>query len=725
MHLSSPSISKNIETLLNKMTLKEKVGQLNQLRGNFSTGTEDGREINLESEVRAAHVGSVLNINSLEEKIRIQKIAVEETRLGIPLIYGFDVIHGMQTIFPIPLAQSASWDLEAIEQCERYAAIEASAAGNHWTFAPMLDVSREPRWGRVMEGAGEDTWLGCQIAQARVRGFQGDDLARHDTILACAKHFAAYGAPEGGREYNTVSIGQSDLLQDYLPPFKSAVDAGVATFMCAFNTLNGVPCSSNAYLMQDMLRDKWNFEGFVVSDYNSIAETINHGTASDMADAARQCLPAGCDMDMMGRAYIDHVAELVHDDKLDESIVDQSVRRILLCKHLLGLFDNPYRYFDRERLETTLMKQEHLDYARTFAADTMVLLKNERDLLPLNTNKKDIALMGPQADTQDELSLMGNWMAWGNPEDTVTIATGLKDQLPESTALHTLALSSFEGPISQEDIQKAAELAAKCDTVILAVGEHGKHSGEAQSRTEIGLPDNQLALVKAVHAANPRTICVITCGRPLTIPWIDENIPAILIAWQPGIMGGHAIADILTGRVNPSAKLTMTFPRSVGQVPIYYNQLNTGRPKLSENRSGPISCWRDCPNAPLYPFGYGLSYTSFEYGNMTIDKKAIPAGDTSMITISVKNTGQYPGKEIVQLYIRDMVASIARPLKELKDFKKITLEPEEAKTVTFQLNSEQLKFWNNQSEHIFESGEFEIHIGPNSRDTQCETVVFE
>jgi beta-glucosidase len=713
-----------IESLLRQMTLKEKVGQLNQLRGNFSTGTEDGREINLESEVRAGRVGSVLNLNPLDDKIRIQKIAVEETRLGIPLIYGFDVIHGMKTIFPIPLAQAASWDLQSIEQAERFAAIEASATGIHWTFAPMVDVSREPRWGRVMESAGEDTWLGCRIAEARVRGFQGDDLSRHDTILACAKHFAAYGAPEGGREYNTVSLGDGDLRDIYLPPFKAAVDAGVATFMCAFNTLNRMPCSSNGYLMNDILREEWGFPGFVVSDYNSTEEIINHGVASDRADAAKQCLEAGCDMDMMGRIFVEHLEALVESGRVLESTIDQAVRRILLCKEHLGLFDDPYRYFDQNRFDTLPGKAEHHEFARAFAADTMVLLKNEDNVLPLAPDIKTVALIGPLADTNAELALMGGWMACGNPDETVTIAEGLKAQLDKHTDLLLAPIPHLEGDITPEEIAAAVEIAGKAEVVILALGEHGIMSGEAQSRTDIGLPFNQLELVRAVHAVNPRIICVLTCGRPLTIAWLEAHVPGILVAWQPGSTGGLAIADVLTGKVNPSAKLTMTFPRTVGQIPIYYNQLNTGRPKINESAYWMVSSWRDCPNAPLYPFGYGLSYTTFEYGEIEVDKDTVENNASLQVSVTIQNTGRRPGKEIVQLYVRDLGASISRPLKELKGFRKTALHAGEAKSVSFRLTHDDLRFWNNRAEYVFEPGAFEIHIGPNALDTQFKHVYF-
>ncbi len=711
-----------IEEILGRMTLEEKIGQLNQLRGNFSTGLEDGRKINLESEVRASHVGTVLNLNKLEEKRRIQEIAVNDTRLGIPIVFAMDVIHGFQTIFPIPLAQASSWNLEAIERSERIAAIEASAAGYHWTFTPMVDVSREPRWGRVMEGAGEDPWLGAKVAEARVRGLQGDDLSKHDTILACAKHFAAYGAPEGGREYNTVSMSDTDLREVYLPPFEACVKAGVATFMCAFNLLNRVPASCNRYLMRQILRDEWGFQGFVVSDYNSIREVINHGAAADASEAARKCLQAGCDVDMMGRVYIDELQALVETGEVEEKLIDESVRTILRIKFNLGLFDDPYRYFNEERFKTTLLKKEHLDFSRVFATECMVLLKNDENFLPLKTDAgKSIALIGPLADTAKSSALYGAWSAWGREEDTVTIHQGLRAALPD-TEIHLSHIDHFEEDITPEEMAQAVEAAKKADIAILALGEHGWMSGEGNSRADIGLPCNQLELVKAVHAVNPNVVCVIVAGRPLAIQWLEDNVPAVLMAWQPGTMAGHAIADILFGKANPSAKTTMTFPRMVGQAPIYYNQMNTGRPKPTEEATGPVSRWRDCYNAPLYPFGYGLSYTTFEYGPVSVSKEQTKVSEGLEVSCTVKNTGKRAGKEVVQFYIRDISASIARPLKDLKGFEKIHLEAGEEKEVRFAVTREALSFWNAESEYVFEPGFFDVGIGPDSSKVEMKRV---
>ncbi|MBI1390526.1 MAG: beta-glucosidase BglX [bacterium] len=716
-----PRIEAKVDDLLARMNLAEKVGQLNQLNGGYATGTQDGRRIDLEESVRSGIIGSFLNIVDLDYQKSLQKIAVEESRLGIPLLYAHDVIHGYRTIFPIPLAEAASWDLEAIERSARIAAIEASASGLHWTFAPMVDIARDPRWGRVMEGAGEDTYLGSRIAEARVHGFQGDDLSRSDTIIACAKHFAGYGAAEGGRDYNTVDVSERVMREVYLPPFHAAVNAGVATLMNAFNVLDRMPASGNKFLVKQVLKGEWNFQGFVVSDWNSFGEMVIHGVAEDNREAAKLAIAAGSDMDMESKAYFDYLGELVSKGEIPEEWVDDAVRRVLRVKYELGMFDDPYKYIDPARKEKVTLSDEHLQAAREVARESIVLLKNEGGLLPLKKNIEKIAVIGQLADSKKFEDMMGSWPAQGKNEEVVTPLEGVKAKVSTQTVVTYEPGCRDHGVCPPELIDRAALAAAEADCVILVVGENGDMSGESKSRAHIGLPGDQLDLVKAVVKAGKPVVMVLMTGRPLVLDWCAEHVPAIVNAWQLGTMGGHAIADVLFGDYNPSGKLPISFPAAVGQIPVYYNHLNTGRPRPPQDVPY-VSKYIDCPNEPLYPFGYGLSYTTYEYSAPRLNAETININHTLTVSVDVKNTGSVMGDEVVQLYIRDLVGSVAQPVKELRGFDKIHLNPGESKTVEFTLDSGDLAFWTEDMKFQPEPGEFEVFVGTSSSD--CKKARF-
>ncbi len=718
-------MEEKINALLQKMTLEEKVGQMNQYNGFWEvTGPapKDGNAKRKYDHLRKGMVGAVLNVKGTENVRKMQEIAVKETRLGIPLLFGYDVIHGHKTLFPIPLGEAASWDLEAIQKSARIAAIEASAAGINWTFAPMVDISRDPRWGRVMEGAGEDTYLGTKIGLARIKGFQGDDLAANNTIAACAKHFAGYGFAEAGRDYNTVDVGTSTLYNTILPPFKAAVDAGVLTVMNAFNVINGVPATANKFLQRDILKDAWNFKGFVVSDWGSGAEMIDHGFAANLKQVAEQSANAGSDMDMESYAYVAWLKELVETGKVDIKVVDDAVRRILRVKFRLGLFDDPYRYCDATREKELIYNPVHAIAALDVAKKSIVLLKNKnvkgsgRPLLPIDKNQKQIAVIGALAN--DKNSPLGSWRIGSDDNTAVSVMEGLKkytNSLAYSKGADlVIGMTDFinELKINETDtsgFREAIQIARNSRLVIMVLGEHGFQSGEGRSRTKLDLPGVQQQLLEAVYAVNKNIVLVLMNGRPLTITWADEHIPAIVEAWQLGSQAGNAIAEVLFGDYNPSGKLTMTFPRSVGQVPIYYNPYNTGRP-------GPKSevfwsHYSDESNKPLYPFGYGLSYTTFQYSNLKINDT-----DRSQIKVSIniKNTGRYAGEEVAQLYIRDKVASVVRPVKELKGFTKFYLLPGQEKIIEFILTDAELGFYNNVGDFITEPGEFDVMIGTSS-----------
>ncbi len=717
--VKSAEIEKKIDDLLSRMTLDEKIGQMNQYNGFWqATGPvpQDGDAKSKYDLLKKGMIGSVLNVNGAMNVRKLQEVAVKETRLGIPLIFGMDVIHGQKTIFPIPLAEACSWDLEAIEKSARISATEASAQGINWTFAPMVDITRDARWGRVMEGAGEDPFLGSKIGVARVKGFQGTDLSSNNTIAACAKHFAGYGFAEAGREYNTVDIGTSTLYNIVLPPFKALVENNVQTFMNSFNVINGIPSTANPILQNELLKDKWNFNGFVVSDWSSGAEMVQHGFAKDLKEAAALAVNAGSDMDMESSSYIKHLIELVKNGAVKEITIDNSVRRILRVKYLLGLFDDPFRYCDEKREKETIYNSVHQSTAIDVAKKSIVLLKNEGALLPLSSNRQKIAVIGALAN--DNNSPLGSWRVCSDNNTAVTVLDGIKKYNKDISYARGVevynGLYDFMNEVNinnsdSSEFDEAVALAANSSTVIMVLGEAGFQSGEGRSRTDLGLPGLQQQLLERVYAVNKNIILVLMNGRPLAIPWAAAHIPSILECWQLGTQTGNAIADILFGAYNPSGKLVMSFPRSVGQVPIYYNHYSTGRPDSTKFVFW--SHYSDEKNSPLYPFGYGLSYTKYDYSNLKIE----PSGPFNVtVKITVTNTGKLAGNEVVQLYIHDKVASVVRPVKELKGFEKIYLNPGQSKEVRFELNRESFGFYNNNGEFIVESGEFEIMVGPNS-----------
>ena len=713
-------IEAKIDSLLSIMTLEEKVGQMNQYSGFWEvTGPapKEGDAARKLEDLKNGRVGSVLNVRGADEVRKMQELVVNESRLGIPLLFGFDVIHGHKTLSPIPLAESASWDLEAIEKSARIGAIEASAAGINWTFAPMVDISRDARWGRVMEGAGEDPYLGSKIAAARVKGFQGDDLTKHNTIAATAKHFAGYGFAVAGKDYNTVDVGTSTLYNVILPPFKEAVKHDVKTVMNSFNVLNGVPATGDFFLQRDILKDNWNFNGFVVSDWTSAEEMIDHGYAGDLKHAAQLAANAGSDMDMESYAYVNHLEKLVNEDKVSMDVIDGAVRRILRIKFELGLFEDPYRYVSAEREEELLYHPDHQQAALDMAKKSIVLLKNDDQLLPLSEDQKKIAVIGALAD--DKNSPLGSWRIGSDDNSAISVLEGLQKFSNEITYAKGADLiigdASFREEVKINETDKsgfseAVGLAKNSEVVIMVLGEHGFQSGEGRSRTSLGLPGVQQELMEAVYEVNQNIILVLMNGRPLTIPWAGNHIPAILETWQLGTQTGNAIAEVLFGVYNPGGKLPMTFPRSVGQIPIYYNHFNTGRPLPEE----PVfwSHYIDESNDPLYPFGYGLSYTEFGYSDLQID---VADNNNVNISVTVENIGSIAGEEVVQLYTRDLVASVVRPVKELKGFQKFMLQPGESKTVQFTLTDDELGFYNNLGEFIVEPGDFEVMVGTNSQ----------
>ena len=653
-------------------------------------------------------LGSTLNVRGAQRTNQLQRIAVTESRLKIPLIFGFDVIHGYRTIFPIPLGEAASWDPAAVERSASIAAAEARAAGVHWTFAPMLDIARDPRWGRITEGSGEDPYLGSLMARARVRGFQGTDYSAPDKVVACAKHWVAYGAAEAGRDYNTTDVSERSLREVYFPPFKAAVDAGVGTFMSAFNDLDGVPASANRFTLTDVLRGEWKFDGFVVSDYTSVEELIKHGVAANGADAAREALNAGVDMEMVSRLYNKHAGELIKERKLSEQTIDEAVRRVLRVKFRLGLFDQP---FVDERLErTAIFNSANVAAAREMAARSMVLLKNDHNVLPLDKNVRSIALIGPLADSRQDM--LGSWTGDGKPEDAVTLLQGLKAKVPQTRINYA---KGCDVKCDKADgFAEAVRAAKESDVVIIAVGESADMSGEAASRSSLDLPGRQLDLVKAVQATGKPTVVVLMNGRPLTINWIAENTPAILETWFAGTQAGNAIADVLFGDVNPGGKLPVTFPRSVGQIPLYYNHKNTGRPPDANNKY--TSKYLDVDWTPLFPFGYGLSYTQFKITNLKLAAGLMRPDAKQTVSVEVENVGKRAGDEVVQLYIRDLAASVTRPVKELKGFQRVTLQPGEKKRLQFTLGPEQLGFYDRRMRFVVEPGEFRVMVGSNSED---------
>jgi len=704
------NVEQKINLLLAKMTLAEKLGQLQQLDGE-ANGSYRPEHLEL---ARKGLLGSTLNVRGAKNTNELQRIAVEESRLKIPILFGFDVIHGYRTLFPIPLGETASWNLEAAEKSAHIAAREARSAGVHWTFAPMVDIARDPRWGRIMESAGEDSFLGAEMAKARVRGFQGADMSRIDRVMACAKHFAAYGAAEGGRDYNTVDMSERTLREVYLPPFEAAKDAGAGSFMTAFDSLNGVPSTANSFLLRQVLRGEWKFDGLVVSDYTSVKELINHGLAASESEAAMYSLNAGTDMEMVSRFFNQHGAELVKSGKVSMKIIDDAVRNVLRTKFRLGLFERPYTDENLER--STIKKPEFLQAAREISAESFVLLKNERETLPINKNVKKIAVVGALAD--DKANTLDWWAGDAKAEDSVTILEGVRQKLGTNTKIRFEKGCELNCD-SDKDFGKAVDAAKDSDFTILVVGETRDVSGEAASRTNLDLPGRQLDLVKEIHRTGKPYAVVLKNGRPLTINWLAENSPAILETWHSGTMGGAAIADVLFGDANPSGKLPVTFPRNVGQIPIYYNALPTGRPFEAENRY--TSKYIDAPNTPLYPFGFGLSYTKFNIGNLRLDKTRIIRNENVKVSVDVENAGKRDGAEVVQLYIRDLAASVSRPVKELKGFRRVSLKAGEKRAVEFILTAKDLSFLNQQMKLTLEDGDFKVFVG-NSSEGGLETV---
>ncbi|KOS05853.1 beta-glucosidase [Flavobacterium akiainvivens] len=724
-------VNERVEELLAKMTLEEKVGQMNQYNGFWEvTGPapKEGNAAIKYEHLRKGWVGSMLTVRGVDQVRAVQKIAVEETRLGIPLIIGFDVIHGYKTLSPIPLAEAASWDMAAIRKSAETAAAEASASGINWTFGPMVDISRDARWGRVMEGAGEDPFLGSKVAEARVKGFQGDtraDLAKPNTIAACAKHFAGYGFAEAGRDYNTVDMGNATLYNTVLPPFKAANEAGVRTYMNSFNILNGVPATGNSFLQRDILKGKWGFDGFVITDWASIREMINWGYAKDGAEASLKAVTAGADMDMESHLYVAELVKLVNEGKVDITLVDDAVRRILRVKFELGLFDDPYRYCDPKREKATIGSKANHEAVLDMARKSIVLLKNDNQTLPIKKNGQKIAVIGALA--ADKNSPLGSWRIASDNNTAVSVLEGLQ-QYKGNTLTFEKGTELIEGEATflqevvynttdRSGFEAAKKAANQADIVIMVLGEHGFSSGEGRSRTNLDLPGLQEELLEEIYKVNPRIVLVLNNGRPLALPWADAHIPAIVEAWHLGTETGNAVAQVLYGDYNPSGKLPMSFPRNVGQVPIYYNIHSTGRPTNADDNVF-WSHYSDVEKTPLYPFGYGLSYSTFQYSKPVLDKTTYAKGEPVKVSVTIKNTGNYDGKEVAQLYIRDVFASLSRPVKELKGFELVDLKKGESKTITFTLTDKELGFYNNNGNYLVEPGIFKVFVGTSSDDVQ-------
>lgn len=724
--------SARVDALMAQMTLEEKLGQLNLLTPG---GTVTGEVVSkgVEEKIKKGQVGGIFGTRGAARNRRIQQLAVEQSRLGIPLIMGLDVIHGHQTVVPIPLALASSWDMELMEQVARMAAREATADGIMWTFSPMVDIARDPRWGRIAEGAGEDPFLGGKVAAAMVRGYQQDDFSDPTTMMACVKHFAAYGASEGGRDYNTVDMSRIRLFNEYLPPYKDAVDAGVGSVMTSFNVVDYVPATGNKALFTEILREQWGFDGFVVSDYTALGEMMDHGMG-DFQTVSALALRAGVDMDMVSEGLTGTLKQSLADGQVTEGEINQACARVLLAKERLGLFDDPYRYFDEERAEQEILSTENRAFARKVAGEVQVLLKNDNDLLPLDKSAR-IALVGPLADSRR--NMMGTWSVSGNFDLSVTVLEGMQSMVTDQNNLvYAKGANISDDPVFAKSVNafgeeividertpevmiaEAVAAAEQSDVVVAVVGEAADMAGEASSMAYIGLQPSQVKLLKALKATGKPIVMVLFNGRPMTLTWEDENMDAILDVWHTGIEAGNAIADVLFGEVNPSGKITASFPVAVGQIPVYHSMLNTGRPHRGDAFAKFRSNYLDISNAPLYPFGYGLSYTHFEYTNLRISGESLGSNGELRVSVEVTNTGDRAGKEIVQLYIRDVVGSISRPVKELKGFEKISLAPGETQTVTFTIDEELLKFYNADLEWVVEPGQFEVFVGPNSRDLE-------
>lgn len=709
-------IRKSVDSLLKLMTLDEKIGQMNQYNGPWAaTGplTNDG---NLLSQIKEGKVGSMLNVTGVKRTRELQEVALQ-SRLKIPLLFGQDIIHGYRTIFPIPLGEAASWNLAAMEASARVAATEASASGIHWTFAPMVDIARDPRWGRVMEGAGEDPYLGSLIAKARVNGFQGKGLGDTSALMACAKHFAAYGAAVGGRDYNSVDMSLRQLHETYLPPFKAAAEAGAATFMNSFNDINGIPATGNKYIQRDILKGQWKFKGFVVSDWGSIGEMINHGYSKNNYEAAFQAANAGSDMDMESRSYIQNLSRLVKEGKVKMSVIDDAVGRILRKKFEMGLFADPYKFSNENREKAQWNNAEHLAVSRDIARKSIVLLKNEHHILPVSKQAGTIALIGPFAKAQGDNR--GFW-SYEWPDDSlrmVSLWQGVQKKVSAETKLLYAKGCDFMDS-SRAGFAEAVEVAKAADFVILSVGEGPNMSGEAKSRSSIQLPGVQEELIKAVVATGKPVAVLISAGRPLVFNWTADHAPAIVYTWWLGTEAGNAIADVLFGDYNPSGKLPMSFPVTEGQIPIYYNHYNTGRPAQNDSDKFYRSAYTDLSIYPKYPFGYGLSYADFEYSDIRLSAKSFKPGQTITAAVTVTNKGNTGGTETVQLYIRDLTGSVVRPVKELKGFQQVYIKGGETKEVSFTISANDLRFYNDQLKYIYEPGDFKVFIGTSSRDVK-------
>jgi beta-glucosidase len=705
-----------ITDLISRMTVEEKVGQLNQVNGGVLTGPSVANDLGAQGKVqllKEGMVGSFLNVVGTEQTLATQKIAVEQTRLGIPLLFAFDVIHGYKTVFPIPLAEGASWDLAAAERATEIAAKEASSAGLHWTFAPMMDVSREPRWGRVMEGSGEDPYLQARFAAARVKGFQGNLDENH--VLATVKHFAAYGAAEAGREYNTVDMSRYALYNYYLPPYKAAVEAGAATVMNSFNIYDGVPSSASDFLVNKVLRGQWGFDGMVVSDWASFGEMIAHGYSKDAEEAAIQSIMAGSDMDMESGVMRTTLVKSVKDGKVPMAVLDTAVERVLKLKFQLGLFDNPYKYHDAAKEKATLLAPEHLAEARKSAANTMTLLKNDTGVLPLS-NPQNILVLGHLAESQNDV--LDFWKGQGEHKNSVTILEGVKSKYPnaEITFISAVNREGAFDPASAKEIKKAAK---KADVILATIGLFGDLAGEARSLSNLSPSDGQMEMLANAKASGKPVVVLVQAGRPMVMTEVVKDYKTILYTWIGGTQHGNGVADVLSGDVNPSAKTVMSFPVSVGQIPVYYNHYNTGRPHEDGN-DGPAHFWvsryRDIPNEPLFPFGFGLSYASYDYADLSLSKSVINQNESVTVSVKIKNTSDVDGVEIVQLYIRDVVSQPLRPVKELKDFARVLIKAGETKTVTFELPATKLSFFDQNGDVLLQKGAFKIFVGTNSRD---------
>lgn len=724
-----------IDDLMSKMTLTEKIGQLNlPVTGEIVTG--QAKSSNVAERIRRGEVGGLFNLKGVERIREVQKQAVEDSRLGIPLLFGMDVIHGYETIFPIPLGLSCTWNMDAIEQSAHIAAVEASADGISWTFSPMVDICRDARWGRIAEGSGEDPYLGSEIAKAMVRGYQGKDMSRNDEIMACVKHFALYGAPEAGRDYNTVDMSHQRMYNDYFPPYKAAVEAGAGSVMASFNEVDGIPATGNKWLMTDVLRHQWGFDGFVVTDFTGITEMTDHGMG-DTQTVAALAVNAGIDMDMVSDAFMGTLQKSVEEGRVSMETINTACRRMLEAKYKLGLFKDPYKYCDVTRPAKQVFCQEHRDIARKIAAESFVLMKNEGNILPLK-KEGTVAVIGPLASTR--ANMPGTWSVAANANNIPTLVEGLKEVVGNKVKILTAKGSNLMSDAAYEEratmfgrnlnrdnrtdedlLKEALQVASQSDVIIAALGESSEMSGECSSRSELEMPDTQRRLLAELLKTGKPVVLTLFTGRPLVLNWEKEHVPAILNVWFGGSEAGAAIGDVLFGNVNPSGKLTTTFPQSVGQVPLFYAHKNTGRP-LGEGKwfEKFRSNYLDVSNDPLYPFGYGLSYTTFTYGDLKLNANSLTPSGELTASVTVTNSGKYDGAEVVQLYIRDLVGSVTRPVKELKGFQKIFLKAGESKEVSFKINAEMLKFYNYNIEYVYEPGDFEVMVGSNSRDVQTQ-----